>query len=46
VSAVRAWIDSIEKKITREGLEYLRLVTDEPLEPALRRFLVSRRGRA
>jgi uncharacterized protein (DUF58 family) len=46
VSSVRAWIDSIEKKITREGLEYLRLVTDEPLEPALRRFLVSRRGRA
>lgn len=46
VSAVHAWIDSIERKVTREGLEYLRLVTDEPLEPALRRFLVSRRGRA
>jgi uncharacterized protein (DUF58 family) len=30
--------------VTREGLDYLRLVTGEPLEPALRRFLVGRRG--
>lgn len=29
--------------VTREGLDYLRLVAGEPLEPALRRFLVGRR---
>lgn len=29
----------------RDGLDYLRLVTGEPLEAALRRFLVARRGR-
>jgi uncharacterized protein (DUF58 family) len=45
-AALNAWMASIEKSIAREGLEYLRLVTDQPLEPALRRFLVSRRGRA
>ncbi|MEO8681975.1 MAG: DUF58 domain-containing protein [Vicinamibacterales bacterium] len=45
-AALNAWIAAIEKTIRREGLEYLRLVTDEPLEPAMRRFLVSRRGRA
>lgn len=32
--------------VEREGMSYLRLVTGEPLEPALRRFLVSRRRTA
>jgi uncharacterized protein (DUF58 family) len=43
VSAFQTWIESIEKRVSGEGLDYLRLVSDEPLEPALRRFLVSRR---
>ena len=43
LAAFQTWLESIEKKIAGEGLDYLRLVSDEPLEPALRRFLVSRR---
>jgi uncharacterized protein (DUF58 family) len=41
---VRAFLTRMESAVTREGLDYLRLVTGEPLEPALRRFLVGRRG--
>ena len=51
-SAVRAsytaafgrWLTDVERQVVRDGLDYLRLVTGEPLEPALRRFLVGRRG--
>ncbi len=42
---VGRWLADVERQITKDGLGYLRLVTGEPLEPALRRFLVSRRGR-
>lgn len=42
---VGRWLADVERQITKDGLDYLRLVTGEPLEPALRRFLVSRRGR-
>jgi uncharacterized protein (DUF58 family) len=41
---VRAFLSRTQQKVRREGLDYLRLVTGEPLEPALRRFLVSRKG--
>ncbi len=34
----------VERALHREGLDYLRVLTDEPLEPALRRLLISRRG--
>ena len=41
---VDRFLTRMQSAITREGLDYLRLVTGEPLEPALRRFLVGRRG--
>jgi uncharacterized protein (DUF58 family) len=41
---VQGFLTRMESSVTREGLDYLRLVTGEPLEPALRRFLVGRRG--
>jgi uncharacterized protein (DUF58 family) len=41
---VQAFLSRVKSAVTREGLDYLRLVTGEPLEPALRRFLVGRRG--
>lgn len=45
VAAVRQWLTSVHDAVTGEGIEYLRLVTGEPLERALRRFLMRRRGR-
>ena len=44
VAAVARWLTTIEQQLRRDGIEYLRLVADEPLEPALRRFLLTRRG--
>jgi uncharacterized protein (DUF58 family) len=46
VAAVSRWIDDVERQLRREGIDYLRLITGDPLEPALRRFLVGRRGMA
>lgn len=43
-SNVRAFLARTEQAIVSHGLDYLRLVTGEALEPALRRFLVGRRG--
>jgi len=43
-AAFAEWADGIERELTREGLQYLRLITGTPLEPALRRFLLSRRS--
>jgi len=43
-AAVGAWRSNVESRVRSEGLEYLSLVTGEPLEPALRRFLARRRG--
>ena len=45
-AAFQDFLARTKKSIEREGLDYVRLVTGEPLEPALRRFLVSRRSRA
>jgi uncharacterized protein (DUF58 family) len=44
VAALSAWLSTVEQRLRREGIAYLRLIADEPLEPALRRFLVGRRG--
>lgn len=44
VDRVMGWLATIEQQLRRDGIDYLRLLTDEPLEPALRRFLVTRRG--
>ena len=41
---IDAFVARIQQAVRREGLDYLRLVTGEPLEPVLRRFLVGRRG--
>lgn len=43
-AAVQEWLAAFQAAVTRDGMEYLRLVTGEPLEPALRRFLMHRRG--
>jgi uncharacterized protein (DUF58 family) len=42
--SINEWLASVERTIRRDGMDYLRLTTGEPLEPALRRFLVGRRG--
>jgi uncharacterized protein (DUF58 family) len=39
-----AWLSSFESAIKRDGIDYLRVIAGEPLEPALRRFLIGRRG--
>jgi uncharacterized protein (DUF58 family) len=39
-----AWLQLLERDIRRDGMEYVRVMTGEPLEPVLRRFLVGRRG--
>lgn len=44
--SVQRWLADVEQQIRRDGMDYLRLIAGEPLEPALRRFLVGRRGGA
>jgi uncharacterized protein (DUF58 family) len=46
VAAFGSWVSTVEQRLRRDGIDYLRVVADEPLEPVLRRFLVSRRGRS
>ncbi len=41
---LQQWLANVHDTVTRDGMEYLRLVTGAPLEPALRRFLMHRRG--
>jgi len=43
-AAIQQWLATVHDTVTRDGMEYLRLVTGAPLEPALRRFLMHRRG--
>jgi hypothetical protein len=42
--AVRSFLMTIEQALRREGLDYVRLLTSEPIEPPLRRLLLGRRG--
>jgi uncharacterized protein (DUF58 family) len=44
IAAFRQWLSTVERELRREGIDYLRLSTDQPIEPALRRFLVGRGG--
>jgi uncharacterized protein (DUF58 family) len=44
--SISAFVARVQRTIQGEGLDYLRLITGEPLEPALRRFLVTRQGGA
>jgi uncharacterized protein (DUF58 family) len=46
VAAFTEWLAYVEQQLRRDGIDYLRLIAGEPLEPALRRFLVGRRGMA
>jgi uncharacterized protein (DUF58 family) len=41
---VQAFLSNVQQATTREGVDYLPLVTGDALEPALRRFLIGRRG--
>jgi uncharacterized protein (DUF58 family) len=43
-AAFNRWLAEVERQVARDGLDYVRLVTGQPLEPALRRFLMRRRG--
>lgn len=45
-TAVARFLDSVRRAVDGEGLDYVRLLTSEPLEPALRRLLIERRGGA
>lgn len=44
-TAVAAWLTAIDRALEREGIDKLRLVAGEPIEPPLRRFLIRRRER-
>ncbi len=46
LTAVRNWMEEVERQVRRDGIDYLRLIAGEALEPALRRFLVGRKGAA
>jgi uncharacterized protein (DUF58 family) len=46
ITAFTQWLTHVERQLRREGIDYVRLIAGEPLEPALRRFLVGRRGLA
>ena len=40
----RQWLTNFETHVRRDGMDYFRVIADEPLEPALRRFLMGRRA--
>ena len=44
--AVDAWLQSVEQRLRRDGIDYLRLITGDSIESSLRRFLVGRRSAA
>ena len=46
VTAVTAWMGEVARDLRSSGIDYLRLIAGEPLEPALRRFLMHRKGGA
>jgi uncharacterized protein (DUF58 family) len=44
IAAFRHWLSTVERELRGDGIDYVRLYTDQPIERALRRFLVGRRG--
>jgi uncharacterized protein (DUF58 family) len=42
-ASVRSFIAGLQRAVEREGLDYVRLSTNEPIEPPLRRLLLQRR---
>jgi uncharacterized protein (DUF58 family) len=42
--AVHEFLTATEQALRREGLDYVRLLTNEPIQPPLRRLLLSRKG--
>lgn len=46
VASITRWLIDVERRLRRDGIDYLRLIAGDPLEPSLRRFLVGRRGSA
>lgn len=42
--SIEQFLQDFRRSIEREGIDYLRLFTDDALGPALRRFLINRRG--
>jgi uncharacterized protein (DUF58 family) len=44
LAAFRHWLSTVERALRKDGIGYLRITTDEPIEAALRRFLVGRKG--
>ncbi len=43
-AAVQEFLARVQRAAQREGVDYVRLVSSEPIEPPLRRLLLSRRG--
>jgi uncharacterized protein (DUF58 family) len=43
-AAVREFLSRVQRAAQGEGVDYVRLVAGEPIEPPLRRLLLSRRG--
>lgn len=41
--AINAFLSNIERTVRRDGVDYVRLFAGEPIEPPLRRLLLSRR---
>jgi uncharacterized protein (DUF58 family) len=41
---ITAFLSRVQQGVVREGMDYLKLVTGDPLELVLRRFLLARRG--
>ena len=46
IDALGAWLRQVERDLVGDGLDYLRITTADPLDAALRRFLVARRRAA
>jgi uncharacterized protein (DUF58 family) len=41
--AVAEFLANLRRSLEQEGIDYLKVLTDQPLEPALRRFLANRK---
>jgi hypothetical protein len=43
-AAVHEFLSRVQRAAERQGVDYVRLLSSEPIEPPLRRLLLSRRG--